>query len=201
MEKVKVILSDGTETTLNNWQKIYGLKLHSPLIGKYFSLNEARFQKDLSNYGELIVSELLIRVLDEYRKQLGQPVIINSFNRSEAKQVNLKAQGLRAATHSPHVAKLAADIDTPGILELASHGAPESPTELWKKAMEINRERVKILEKVSDDLGIHTRIGNEEYLRAKQTFIHVDVCPEYFAKGKPWNDRFHPLAWEKSITW
>lgn len=202
MDNIKVILRDGSETSLLNWQKIYGLTENSRMIGRYFSLNESRFKKDLADYGELIVSELLMRVLDAYREKLGQPVTINSFNRNELKQINLKTQGLRAATHSPHVMKLAADIDTPGIIELQSHTAPlESPTDLWKKAMQINRERVKILEQVSDDLGIHTRIGNEDYLKQKQTFIHVDVCPEYYAKGKPWNHKFHPIAWEKSINW
>src|SRR5690606_25260186 len=108
----KVILIDDSMISLPEWQEIYGLEVYSNQIGKYFSLNEERFKNDLSAYGELIVSALLIEVLDGFREAVNQPVTLNSFNRNEEHQKDLQARGFKTATYSPHVVKLAADIET-----------------------------------------------------------------------------------------
>jgi hypothetical protein len=179
--KVKVILRDGREVRLSDWQMLYGLAPYSNNIAKFFSLSESRFANDLTAYGELILNEPLMRILDGYREAVGKPVTINSFNRSEEHQKDLKERGYKAATYSPHVVKLAADIET--------------------KSDKETREGVKILKQVSDILKIKIRIGFEQYLKAGQTFIHVDVCPEYYAKGKPWCHHPHPIQWEKPTTW
>jgi hypothetical protein len=111
-EKVKVITRDGKEISLEEWQKLYDLPIGSSRIGEFFYLTEARFQKDIALYGKLIVNEMLIRLLDALRKASNHPLILNSFNRSEAHQLELKEKGFKAATTSPHVVKLAADILT-----------------------------------------------------------------------------------------
>lgn len=181
MDKVHVILKNGSQVSLPEWQKLYGLSIGSAQIGKHFSYTEPRFAKDLKDFGELIVNELLIRLLDAFRERIGKPVNINAFNRTEAYQKHLETLGYRTAEHSPHVAKMAADIDTLSAVE--------------------TRDFVKILKIVAAELGIKIRLGFEQYLSDKMTFIHCDVCPEYFAKGKPFNSQTHPAPWENQITW
>ncbi|WP_028978954.1 DUF882 domain-containing protein [Sporocytophaga myxococcoides] len=181
MNAITVILKNGQFTTLKEWHEKYDLKAGSDQIGKHFSLKEPKFMQDLKEYGELIVNEQLIRVMDGLRETLGVPLKINAFNRSNAKQEQLRRAGYRAAKFSPHVAKMAVDIDTDSIIQ--------------------TRERVKKLKEVSSKLGIKIRIGYEEYLQADQSFIHIDVCPEYYAKGKPFHSKPHPDVWEQSMTW
>jgi hypothetical protein len=180
-DKVIVIRKDGTEVTLAQWQEIYGLTVDSDKIGRHFSLSEHRFTKDIELFGTLVVNEQLMKVLDGFREVVKVPITINSFNRDQAKQDSLKDEGFKTAKYSPHVAKLAADIDT--------------------TSEEQTREWVKILQQVASILGITVRIGFEQYLKAGQTFIHVDVCPEYYATGKPWANKFHPIQWAQKTTW
>lgn len=181
MVDVVVIGSKGNILSLSEWQAAYGLQVNSDQVGKYFSLRDPKLAKDLKDYKKLVVNELLIKVLDEFRKTVGVPVTINSFNRNEAKQEQLRKAGERAAKYSPHVVFMAADIDT--------------------VSYEQSRAWAKIIREVSKRLGIKIRIGVEQYISAKQTFIHVDVCPEFYAKGKPYNTHFHPLEWESPLTW
>jgi hypothetical protein len=181
IEKVKVVLRDGSEITLPEWQKMYGLTPYSNSIGKYFSLSEVRFERDLEIYGELVVNELLMMVLDGFREAVDVPVCLNSFNRNKERQAELRKEVKGAAKYSPHEVKLAADIDT----------EDEHQTREW----------VKTLKQVASILGIKIRIGYKQYLEDGSTFIHVDVCPEYFAPGKPWNKTFHPVQWEREIEW
>jgi hypothetical protein len=189
-KKVIVINREGKAISLDDWQKIYGLPVGSTKIGKYFDLTEARFVKDLALYGEIIVNELLIRVLDQFREDVNRSINLNAFNRDQKHQNELTAQGFRTATYSPHVVKkdgfgitggFGADVDT----------ASDEQT---------NKE-VVILAKSAKKLGIKIRIGWQEYKQQKQTFIHVDVGPEYYASGKPWNKVFHPKAWELEARW
>jgi len=180
-DKVKVILRDGSEVTLAEWQKIYGLPVDSDKIGRHFSITETRFIQDITTYGELIVNELLMMVLDALREAVNKPIRINSFNRSEEHQKDLKKRGFKTAAHSPHVAKMAADVDT--------------------DSEEQTREWVKFVKQVASILNIKVRIGFEQYLKAGQTFIHIDVCPEYFAPGRPYHTINHPHVWELVITW
>lgn len=185
-----VIDKEGKQISLTQWQKKYGLPLGGDHIGKYFSLNEDRFQRDLMLYNQLIINEQLMRVTDQFREDVGRPLTANAFNRSAEHQVALGKQGLRTATISPHVfykvdhiihGCIAIDVDT--------------------KSDEQTNKEVLILKASAKKLGIKIRVGYKEYQEAKQTFIHFDVGPEYYAKGKPWNHLFHPKAWENEITW
>lgn len=178
---IKVITKEDKEISLSEWQKLYGLQVGSFQIGHNFSAKEPKFQEDLANYGVLYVNELLIRVLDAAREKWGRPLIVNSFNRNAEKQAALKAQGLKAATHSPHVVYLAADIDTNSVQE--------------------SRGLAKIIRAAAVQLGIKIRIGVEQYISVGQTFVHVDVCPEYYGPGKPRASHPHPAAWNEPIKW
>jgi hypothetical protein len=210
VDKVKVILKDGRIVRLSDWQMMYGLKPYSNDIGKHFSLSEKRFQEDLADYGELYLHELLIRLWDGYREAIGSATHLNSLNRNHDKQLQLKAQGARAAEFSPHEVHksvstfihggTASDIDTPGIEDLR-RTRPGTDADLWQVALKINRDSARVMREVSKKLKINVRIGYEQYLDKGQTFIHVDVAPEFYAPGKPWNKYFHPIQWEKPITW
>jgi hypothetical protein len=189
-EKVKVITREGTVISLEAWQKLYNLPVGGSRIGEFFYLTEARFKKDLELYGELIVNELLIRFLDALRKASNNPVDLNSFNRSQEHQEELTKEGFRTATFSPHVVRktgsvisgaCAADIDT--------------------TSDEESFALVKRIKEVSSIVKIKVRIGYKQYMQAKQTFVHVDVCPEYYAPYKPWHSLPHPRVWEMEITW
>lgn len=180
-DKVTVVLRDGSEVSLAEWQKIYDLPVDSDKIGRYFSLTESRFMRDIQDYGELVVNELLITLLDKLREALGTRIIINSFNRNKEHQDDLHRRGFKTATHSPHVAKMAADIDTT---------SPEQ-----------TREWVKYVKQVASILNIKVRIGFQEYLKIGQTFIHIDVCPEFYGPDKPYHRFPHPAQWEFAITW
>lgn len=199
-DKVKVMLRDGSMISLEQWQTMYDLDPKSDKIGRYFSLSENRFQNDISLFGELIVNELLIKVLDGYREITRKPVIINSFNRSQEKQDQLRKGKFRAATHSPHVVKMAADVDTPGVLELMmKNGWPKEKASL--QAERINYDEVIYLRRAASKLQIKIRVGHKEYLSIGQTFFHVDVCPEFYAAGKPFHHIEHPKVWETENTW
>lgn len=175
---VKIITRAGTEINLPEWQAQYNIA--NEQIGRNFSLTESRFKTDLVQYGELVVNELLMRFLDAFREAVG-PITINSFNRNQEKQNELKAEGFKTAKYSPHVAKIAADIDT--------------------KTVEQTREWARKAKEVAAAIGIKIRVGSEQYIKAGQTFIHVDVGPEYYAKGKPFHEQFHPVQWESQICW
>jgi hypothetical protein len=179
-DKVRVILRDGSVVPLRDWQLSYGLT--GTQVGKYFSYTgDFKLRQDLEDYDQLIVCELLIRVLDAFRKMANEPVTINSFNRSEAKQERLREQGYKAAKYSPHMVYLAADINC----------TSEKQVRLYAELLRI----------VARDLEIKIRVGFQEYLKAGMTFVHVDVCPEYYAVGKPYHRKQHPSVWENSITW
>lgn len=179
---VIVTTKEGTEISLKDWQHKYGLPENSTKIGKYFSTTERKFAQDLQDYGKLVVNELLMKVLDRFREKLKKPVSINSFNRSAEKQAELTAAGFKTAKFSPHEVFLAADIDTSSALE--------------------SRMYRSLLEGVSKELGIKIRIGCEQYIKVGQSFVHVDVCPEYYAKGKPFHGKPHPEAWEiGGLSW
>lgn len=178
---IKVIGVTGHEMGLEQWQSLYGLEVGSDEIGRFFKATEHKFAEDIQNYGELVINESLMRLLDHFRATIKQPVIINSFNRNEEKQKQLREAGFKAASVSPHVAKMAADIDT--------------------KSPEQTRAYALVLQRCAIELNIRIRLGYEQYLKAGQTFIHVDVCPDYYASGKPFNKQPHPVQWERVITW
>ena len=181
MSNIEIVLRNGGKIDLKTWQQRYGLPLLSTKIGRHFSYTETRFARDIQRYGKLVVNELLMIVLDEYRERIAEPVHINSFNRDQAKQDELAEQGFRTAKFSPHVFCIAADVDTKDEVD--------------------TREKALTMLRVGRDLGIKIRVGFEQYIRANQSFIHVDVCPEYFAPGEPWHHIAHPKQWETTLTW
>tara|TARA_R110000868_G_scaffold96848_8_gene266373 strand:+ start:814 stop:1323 length:510 start_codon:yes stop_codon:yes gene_type:complete len=145
-------------------------------IGKYFDVSEPRFQEDIRLYGEVVICDLLFKVLNRYRDLKGVSVNLNSLNRDRKKQEQLLRDGFRAAKVSPHEYFLAADVDT---IDQAD-----------------TLKSVPIMRQAAKDLGIKIRIGWQDYLKAGQSFLHVDVCAEYFGKGKVWNKNSHPVQWE-----
>lgn len=179
IKKIKVVLRDGSQIDMPAWQAMYGLPINSSKIGKYFDYNEYAFMSDISRYNSLTVNELLMRVMDEYRHEVNEVVNVNSFNRDQIKQDELRDQGFSTAKFSPHVVKLAADVDT----------------------LTDTLEKAKIMIEVGKKLKIKIRVGYMKYLKRGQTFIHVDVCPEYYAPGKPWHIMPHPVEWESELTW
>lgn len=149
---------------------------NEPKIGKYFSISEFRFQEDIRLYGQVVICELLFMVLNRYRELKGEPVNLNSLNRDRKKQEQLLKDGFRAAKVSPHEYFLAADVDT----------KDQADTLL----------SVPIMRQAAKDVGVKVRIGWHDYLKVGQSFLHVDVCVEYFGKGKVWNSQPHPPQWE-----
>ena len=172
---MNIINKEGNILSLEEWQEIYNLKKDSKQIGKFFAIGEH------SIYDDATVSCLLILVLDKYRELKGVPVRINSLYRTQDHQDKLLALGYRAASTSPHVVGMAADVDT----------MSEQDT----------YDSVSLLNKAAKQLGIKIRLGFHLYLADGNTFVHVDVCPEYYGKGKPYYGKDHPVQWENSITW
>ena len=182
IRKVKVILASGDITDLSTWQRIYSLKQGSDQVGKYFAIStDRKLAQDLPEYGELIICEPLMRWMDAFREEVGEPVHVNSFNRSRAKQLALIKAGYKAALVSPHEKKMAVDIDTRSVGQ--------------------TRTYARIARTVAKRLNIKIRIGSETYIKNGQTFIHVDVCPEYFGIGEPYEHQSHPIHWENESNW
>ena len=178
---VEVVLKNGSKATLREWQKIYNLPIGSNQIGRHFTTTEPKIAENIKDYGKVVVNEVLIRLLDAFRERIGIPVILSAFNRSESKQEQLREQGYKAAKVSPHVACMAADIDTVNAIQ--------------------TRNFAKQLVSTANTLGIKIRVGFEQYLSVGQTFVHVDVCPEYYAPGKPFHALPHPPQWEFITMW
>lgn len=196
LNKVIVINKLGKQISLEQWQKEYGLQPGSTQLSKYFDLKESRFQEDIRLYGDVVINEVLFRVLDQFREDVGRPLTINSLNRNIAKQRELTNDGFRTASNSPHEVKrnrwgitggVAADIDT------SSH--------------EQTNAEVLILIRSARKLGFKIRIGWKEYQVPSvkspngMTFIHVDVAPEYYSQGKPWGGMMVPVAWTREARW
>lgn len=173
-EKVVILTAEDKYLSLVEWQNKNGFS--GGAIGKHFSISEDRFQRDINLFGKLVVCEPLMKVLDAVRVEIKRPIALNSFNRTEEYQDKLTEQGYRTAKVSPHVQKLAADIDT----------ANEADTMVV----------VAAIIKVSKTLSIPVRIGYRDYLHHGQTFVHVDVCPLYYGVDRLRHDEEHPKAWE-----
>jgi hypothetical protein len=194
--KTVVLTLSGEYINLDAWQQKYGLPVGSDQIGKHFSLQESRFRRDIDEYGKLIVSEPLMIVADKVRELWGHPISFSSFNRNEKKQAELRAdpatRHLRAET-SPHVVKLAADADMATRADVLAF--------------------VQVLRQAADQVHVMIRIGYKEYLKQSEkveaetgeketwTFVHFDVCPEYYRKGRVWHGDPHPIPWEFEIVW
>ena len=145
----------------------------------HFSVSERIFQQNLHDYGSVFICSELFYILDKTREFKKEPMILSSLNRSEKKQQQLITQGARAAQSSPHVVKLAADIDCSGKADTL--------------------RTVQFIREAMQDTGIKCRIGFQKYLAVGQTLVHVDVCPEYFAEGEIWHTQLHPKVWEQAL--
>lgn len=173
--KFSIILKDGTIVNLPEWQELYNIPRDQIHIGKHFAIGEPKIKDGGTIAGILIV------LLDRYREAKGVSVNINSFDRTQEKQTELIKDGYRAATTSPHVVKMAADVDT--------------------ISKDDTKKSVALLQKIAKELGIKIRIGYISYEKDGNTFIHVDVCPEFFAPGKPYHNHPHPIHWETATIW
>lgn len=169
----QIISGTGQLMDLKVWQTFRGLK------GDKISANFNWQEFDCED--ELLLSEILIDFLQYVRVKWGKPLKINSGYRSKEKQQQLKEQGYKTATFSPHTKGMAADLDTVSASE--------------------TKHLVSMIQLCAKNLKLNVRIGYQQYLNAGQTFVHIDVCPEYYAKGKPYHDHVHPPAYENVITW
>ena len=170
-----IILLNGEKISLRKWQSMYGLVVGSADIGRYLTIGEPNVNNGLE------ISEIIIRFFDCLRTMWGNPLYVNSLDRTNKEQEQMKLTNPNAATTSPHVVKLAIDIDT------------------------INKQDtldlLDCVDEIAQILGYQIRIGWKEYLKRGNTFIHIDVCPMYFSKGKVWHDKEHPRVWEKITEW
>lgn len=173
----KVIMYDGSLVDLASYQKISGLK--DDMISENFSLKE----KKIGEFRPCIYAIPLIQLVQVSREMAGRPLVINSGYRTHEKQAELLSKGYRAAKTSPHEYGMAFDIDTRS----------------YKETIEL----VKILRSAASELlDVKIRIGYLKYwTEDKSTFVHVDVCPMYYAEGRPYHKNDHPIQWEKEIVW
>lgn len=165
---------NGRRVDLKEWQQFKGIK------GDKLSANFIVHEFDCE--GDIIISEVLIDYLQVLRNRWGKYLKVNSGYRSDAKQAALKAQGYKTASTSPHIQGMAADLDT---------GSADETKKL-----------AALAESVARFLKLPIRVGFRQYLKAGQTFVHIDVCPHYYAKGRPLYDEPHPASWEiPYLTW
>lgn len=169
----QIISGTGKLVDLKEWQQFRGLK--DGKISDNFTWQE--FDCD----GEFLLSEILIDFLQYVRRKWGKPLKINSGYRTKEKQQLLKDQGYKTATFSPHTKGMASDLETVSVSD--------------------TKHLVAVIKLCARNLKLNVRIGYMQYLANGQTFVHVDVCPEYYAKGKPFYEQPHAPAWEKAIEW
>lgn len=178
---VTIILANGREVTLDKWQKVYSLKKPDQ-IGKYFSIEEPIFKKNLTQFGKLVWNEPLIALLDALREKKGKPINLNSIYRTPEYQATLTARGLRTAKTSPHCFGMAADVDTVSKEDTAA--------------------TLSILRTEAIRLGIKARFGWKDYQNHGQSFIHVDTCPHFYGKTGPFKSHNVPDAWRMpALEW
>jgi hypothetical protein len=170
----RIITSAGEIISLTDWQKRKG---YTPTqLGTYFSTNEEKLS------GNFILHEYLFLILDKLREYAKKPIIINSAYRTEVEQRELQKTNKGAVSNSPHVWGLAIDIDTRNNKETENY--------------------VMILRIVANELNLKIRIGWQQYQKLGSTFIHLDVTPEMFGVGKPWQHFPNiPNVYKTSIEW
>lgn len=170
----QIISGTGELIDLKTWQQFRGLK--GDKVSDNFSASEFDCE------GELLLSEVLIDFLQVVRLRWGKPMKVNSGYRTKAKQEALKAQGYKTATFSPHTKGMAADIDTTTAAE--------------------TKQLADLMLNVGEQLKLPIRVGFQQYLNIGQTFVHVDICPHYFKRGRPYHDQVHPPVWEREyLSW
>lgn len=170
----EIITGDGKRMPLKEWQQFRGIKADT--LSANFKVAEFDCK------GEIVIAEPLIDFLQVIRYQWKKPLTISSGYRSQTYQEELRQRGFKAATNSPHVKGMAVDIDT----------STKDETILLANFILAAAKR----------LSMPIRIGFNDYLKGGQTFIHVDICPKYYAKGMPFNEDKHPTSWEiPYLTW
>jgi len=199
---IKVILNNGTECTLAEWQKIYGLPVGSANIGRFFSLNDPKIAQNYREHGYLTIVEPLIRVADLAREKDGEGWTVNSFNRTDGDQKRLHETGFKAATVSPHVVSMAMDVGCAKYDTIEKDGKKLQVFSLEKTKAEVF-DKVAKLQAAAKELGIKIRIGYREYMAmaSPMYFVHFDVCPMYYGPGMPYHAHTHPAVWEAVVTW
>jgi hypothetical protein len=173
----KIITAAGEILNLTDWQKRKGYILDTQL-GKYFTTKENKLS------GDFILHEYLFLILDKLREYAKKPIIINSAYRTELEQRELQKTNKGAVSNSPHVWGLAIDIDTRNNKETENY--------------------VRILRIIANELNLKIRLGFTQYQNMKpaKTFIHLDVTPEMFGVGKPWQHFPNiPQVYKSSIEW
>lgn len=171
----KIITAKGEIISLTDWQKTKG---YSPTqLGKYFSTNENKLSNE-----NWYLHEYLFLILDKLREYAKKPIRINSAYRTEQEQKELKETNLGAATYSPHCHGGAIDLDTISNAETLRY--------------------VILLRKIAKELDLQIRIGWQQYQKLGSTFIHIDVMPEMYGKGKCWEFMPNiPQVYKTSIEW
>lgn len=186
-----IVQTDGNLLSLDQWQKFYNLKTNSNELANYFSIGETNRFGQIVIKNRLIVAEPLLSLLDEYRRLKAKPVVLNSFDRSKSEQqILIDNPKYSAAKNSPHV------YDSNGLIIL-----PCMASDIDTLSKRDTFDSVRILEQAADKLGYEIRIGFKKYLLKGQTFIHVDVTPEYFGKNKVYENADCPWQWRKSLRW
>lgn len=175
MNNATILLESGEKISLEMWQRIYALPVGSKKIGRFFTIGEKSFKNGLE------ISELIIKLIDKVRELKGSPVKVNSLDRTKEYQISLKNRGYRAATTSPHVVKMAADIDT--------------------TTTDDTFEMVELISEAANRLSLVVRIGYNAYLKDGNTFVHVDVCPMYYGAGKAFAKEACPDVWRRKVEW
>jgi len=170
-----IILFSGERVNLSTWQGIYGLPVRSNKLGRFITMGERSVNDGLE------ISEGIIRLFDALRSKWGKPLVINSLDRTEEKQKAMQKTNPNAAKTSPHVVKLAMDIDT------VSH--------------EQTFQLLTYIKQAARELNYKIRIGWKSYMDRGNTFVHIDICPMYFGKGKIWHSKPHPAVWESVSEW
>lgn len=180
----EIILRNGSKKSLTDWQREKGLS--ATRVSNNFTVSEMDCE------GQMLIAEPLLELLEKYRELTGgKPVKVTAGYRTREHQKELQGRAdLKAATYSPHTVGMAADVDLPD-----------------KKAV---LNAVSIFLQAANILGLRIRLGYKQYLKNGQSFVHVDVCPEYYAAGKPYHDwpiwtgypTTAPAAWMiKGLTW
>lgn len=169
MKNIRLIT--GVLVDLKDFQEVYNIT--SNQVGIHFNLSE--FPE------EFVFSEQLIRLVDVARRIYGKPIKINSSFRTQNKQDELRKEGYRAATFSPHCVGMAWDLDTKTVSETL--------------------ELVNALKLAATYLNYQIRLGYKEYMKDYMTFVHVDVCPMFYGNGMALNDVQHPFQWETQMEW
>lgn len=174
-----IIMQNGQIIPLATWQDL--MNLPSEFITNNYRLDYYVMQNGVKVYPfanfevSCYVLELLNALYDKDYK------VINSLYRSDAKQKELLKTNSNAAKISPHVFGMAADVDSKDSKDTITLS--------------------QLVKKLAAELGIKVRLGYTQYIAKGNSFVHFDVCPEYYAEGKPYHNINHPKPWETQIEW